>query len=221
MCGRFSLHTDGAALAEQFGLPEVPALEPRYNIAPTQPVLVVRQEDGARRLRAVQWGLVPSWADDPAMGAKLINARGETVAEKPSFRSAFARRRCLVPADGFYEWQASGKGRPKQPYYIRMEDERPFAFAGLWEYWEGAEGALETCTIITTEPNDLLRPLHNRMPVILPAADYAQWLDPDTPRGPLGALLRPYPPEEMSAYPVRRTVNNARHEGPECIAAAE
>jgi putative SOS response-associated peptidase YedK len=102
-----------------------------------------------------------------------------------------------------------------------MQDERPFAFAGLWEYWEGAEGALETCTIITTEPNDLLRPLHNRMPVILPAADYAQWLDPDTPRGPLGALLRPYPPEEMAAYPVRRTVNNARHEGPECIAAAE
>jgi putative SOS response-associated peptidase YedK len=221
MCGRFSLHAAGAALAEQFGLAEVPELEPRYNIAPTQPVLVVRQEDDTRRLRAVQWGLVPNWADDPAIGARLINARGETVAEKPSFRTAFARRRCLVPADGFYEWQASGKGRPRQPFYIRMQDTRPFAFAGLWEYWEGAEGALETCTIITTEPNDLLRPLHNRMPVILPAADYAQWLDPDTPRGPLGALLQPYPAEEMTAYPVHRTVNNARHEGPECIVAAE
>jgi putative SOS response-associated peptidase YedK len=208
-------------LAEQFELSEVPDLEPRYNIAPTQDVAVVRQEGSTRALALLRWGLVPSWSKDPTIGARMINARAETAAEKPAFRAAFKQRRCLVLADGFYEWQSSGQGRQKQPFYIHMKDGKPFALAGLWERWQGDEGGstLETCTILTTEPNELVRPIHNRMPVILAPADYGQWLDPAMQQaGPLQAMLQPYPAAALDAYPVSRAVNNARHDSPECVA---
>lgn len=223
MCGRFTLNTSGEALAQQFELAEVPALEPRYNIAPGQHVAVVRpssEEDG-RELSFLRWGLVPSWAKDPSVGNRLINARAETVAEKPAFRTAFKHRRCLIIADGFYEWQASGHGRQKQPFYFRMQDSRPFAFAGLWEQWQGAEDVLETCTILTTDANTLLAPVHNRMPIILHPKDYDLWLDPavQTPE-PLQTLLQPYPAEAMTGYTVSRYVNNASNEGPQCLAPA-
>jgi putative SOS response-associated peptidase YedK len=194
-------------------------LEPRYNIAPTQPVAVVRQSELGRALGVVQWGLVPSWAKDPTMGSKMINARAETVAEKPAFRAAFKQRRCLVLADGFYEWQPTSTRQPKQPFYIHRQDDEPFAFAGLWEYWEGADGALETCTIITTEANELVSPIHERMPVIIAPDDYAQWLDPTTKQAtPLQELLQPYDSDALEAYPVSHAVNNARNESPKCIA---
>ena len=217
MCGRFTVRTPAHRLAEAFGVDLRANLAPRYNIAPTQQVAVLRG-DGFSMLR---WGLVPSWAKDPAIGSRMINARAETVAEKPSFRAAFRQRRCLVLADGFYEWQKRSGG-VKQPYYIRLADDRPFAFAGLWERWRRPEGGdLETCTIITTEANDALRPIHERMPVILPAADRAAWLDPGTaPREALQAMLRPYPGDAMTAFPISRLVNNVRNDEPACIEAA-
>ncbi len=217
MCGRFSLAADPPTLTDLFLLNETPALSPRYNIAPTQTVAVVRPMDNqaTRRLNLLHWGLIPSWAKDPRIGARMINARAETVAEKPAFRSAFRRKRCLVPADGFYEWVRSGS--KKQPYHIRMRDGTPFAFAGLWERWEGPEGAIESCTLVTTEPNDLLRSLHHRMPVILARDRYAVWLDPDC-RSPelLQTCMAPYPPENMVAYPVGLRVNNPRNDDPGC-----
>ena len=156
----------------------------------------------------LHWGLVPSWADDPKIGNRMINARAETAADKPSFRTAMRRRRCLIVADGFYEWQTIGKRR--QPMYIHMRDGRPFAFAGLWESWEGADhSALESCTILTTSANDLVRPIHDRMPVIIAPADYARWLDPAVQQAePILPLLRPYPAEEMEAYAVSTRVNS-------------
>jgi len=218
MCGRFTLITPAETIAEQFQLPEMPSLAPRYNIAPTQPVVAVRQrpENGGRELAVLQWGLVPFWSKDPKIGSRMINARSETAAEKPAFRAAFRRRRCLVVADGFYEWQRLERG--KQPFYIHLRDERPFAFAGLWEYWEGPEGALESCVLLTTEPNDLLRPLHNRMPVILPSEHYDLWLDPDVQKaGLLQPLLCPYPSEGMVAYSISTWVNKPANDGPRCI----
>jgi len=222
MCGRFTLHTDPRILAKLFGLDETPYLEPRYNIAPTQPVAIVRLgQRGDREWTHVHWGLIPSWSKDPSIGARMINARSETVAEKPSFRAAFRRRRCLVPADGFYEWQKAGKG--KQPFYITLRDGDPFAIAGLWEYWEGADGsALESCTLLTTEPNEKLAEIHNRMPVILHAEDYDEWLGDGTEVRPseqsaLFHLLRAYEADAMVTTPVSPYVNNARNEGPQCI----
>jgi putative SOS response-associated peptidase YedK len=218
MCGRFTLITPAETIAEQFQLPEVPSLSPRYNIAPTQPVAAVRQspEKGGPELAMLHWGLIPFWAKDPKIGARMINGRSETVAEKPAFRAAFRRRRCLVPADGFYEWQRLERG--KQPFYIRPRDDRPFAIAGLWEHWEGPGGAVESCTLLTTEPNDLVRPLHNRMPVILHPQDYDLWLDPGVQEPALlQPLLRPSPPEEMLAYPISRWINKPANEGPRCI----
>jgi putative SOS response-associated peptidase YedK len=224
MCGRFTLHTTGALVAQQFELPNTPDLQPRYNIAPTQDVAVVRQEAGVRALVALRWGVVPSWSKEPSIGVRMINARGETVAEKPAFRAAFKYRRCLVLADGFYEWQAAGKGHQKQPYYVQRQDKAPFAFAGLWERWSDQNGdgsVLETCTIITTAPNELMRPIHERMPVILLPEDYALWLDSSMQEpGPLEALLHPYPTDLLTAYPVSRAVNNARHDSPECLEPA-
>lgn len=225
MCGRFTLHASPSLLAELFDLPEEPYLAPRYNVAPTQPVAIVRTSgpDAAREWALVHWGLIPSWSKDPSIGARMINARAETVEEKPSFRAAFRRRRCLVPADGFYEWRSMGKA--KQPYYITMEDGTPFAFAGLWETWTGPDGsALDSCTILTTEPNKLMATLHNRMPVIVEPEDYSLWLGQggDVPKeqvGPLVSLLRPYPAELMVARPVSKYVNNPGNEGAECIAA--
>jgi putative SOS response-associated peptidase YedK len=208
-------------VAAQFGLFEMPPFTPRFNIAPTQPVPVVRcspeNRDSEREFVWLRWGLIPSWAKDPAIGNRMINARAETVAQKPSYRAAFRRRRCLVVADGFYEWQRAG--RQKQPYFIRMRDDRPFAFAGLWEAWEGADhSALETCTLLTTEPNELMQPIHNRMPVILAADAYEQWLDPAGQEADsLSRLLGPYPPDEMVAYPVSTYVNSPTHDGARCI----
>lgn len=224
MCGRFTLHTSPGLLAELFDLPAEPYLAPRYNIAPTQPVAIVRTHgaDAARDWALVHWGLIPSWSKDPSIGARMINARSETVEEKPSFRAAFRRRRCLIPTDGFYEWQRAAKG--KQPYYITLEEGAPFAFAGLWETWVGPDGtAVDSCTILTTEANALMEPLHNRMPVILDPADYALWLGTgaETPKDQLGGLvdlLRPYPSEQMDTRPVSKYVNSPFNEGAECIA---
>jgi putative SOS response-associated peptidase YedK len=219
MCGRFTLITPAEVVAEQFQLIEAPSLSPRYNVAPTQPVAAVRPSpgNGGRELVLLRWGLVPFWAKDPAIGSRMINARSETVAQKPAFRAAFRRRRCLVPADGFYEWQRQEQG--KQPFYIRLGDEKPFAFAGLWEHWEGPdETTIDSCTLLTTEPNDLIRLLHNRMPVILAPSDYDLWLDPGVQEAELlQPLLRPYPSENMIAYPISTWVNSPRNEGPQCI----
>ena len=231
MCGRFSLTTDPELLAEHFDLDEVPNLEPRYNIAPTQEVAVVREagsaadgqaagrrEGAGRRLDLMRWGLLPAHGGDPASGVALINARSETVMEKPSFRAAFLARRCLVLADGFFEWLRAG-GR-KQPIYFTLRDRRPFAFAGLWESWHASDGQpVESCTILTTEPNDLVRPIHDRMPVILRRDSQDSWLArSDNPRKDLLPLLGPYPADEMHSHPVSPTVNDAASEGPQCVA---
>jgi putative SOS response-associated peptidase YedK len=221
MCGRYTLKTTPEVVADQFQFEELQELQPRYNIAPSQLVACVKRSEGSSRREGVmlRWGLIPSWAKDPAIGMKLINARAETVAEKPSFRKAFRQRRCLVLADGFYEWQK--QERAKQPYYIRMKDERPFAFAGLWEHWTNPEGqTLETCALLTTEPNELMAPIHHRMPVILNPDSYDQWLDPDQQNVvQVQPLLQSYPADAMLASPVSRLVNNARFDDPQCIEA--
>ena len=211
MCGRFSqLHTweEVRAWFDLIG----PALNlpPRYNIAPTQDVTVIRAGDERRYASQMRWGLVPFWAKDLSIGAKMINARAETVAEKPSFRSAFKSRRCLIPADGFYEW-VGPKGN-KQPYRIVINDDELFAFAGLWESWDKEGETVESCTIITCEPNEVAKQVHNRMPAILAPDNYDAWLGGDD-----GELLRPYPPETMTAYKVSRVVSNARNDVPECV----
>lgn len=223
MCGRFTLTARTEKLKEFFPLCDFPEITPRYNIAPTQKVLAVRQREacGAEALE-LRWGLIPSWARDTKLAATMINARCDSVADKPAFRAAFKKRRCLVLADGFYEWKkGESKKAPKQPYHIRMRDFRPFAFAGLWEFWKGPDAAepIESCTILTTDANDIVRPLHDRMPVILDPRDHARWIDP-TPRDPaeLLEMLRPCSPADMLAVPVSTTVNNARNEGPECLA---
>ena len=218
MCGRFSLGVPTEALQEQFQLFGGPVVVPRYNIAPTQPVAAVRMAAGGEReLVMLRWGLIPSWAKDMAMGARMINARAETVAEKPSFRSALKSRRCLIAADGFYEWRKEENG--KQPYFIRLRGGVPFAFAGLWETWKGPEGPIESCPVITTEANEMMRELHHRMPVILPPEDYSQWLKPDeTDREVLLGLLRPFASGELEALRVSTHVNSPAHDDPQCIA---
>lgn len=223
MCGRFALIAPGETLIEQFGLsPEASStlspLSPRYNIAPTQPVLAIRlARDSEEREPAIfHWGLIPSWSKDRKFGSRLINARSETVAEKPSFRAAFRRRRCLIPADGFFEWQRNANR--KQPIYVHSHDGKPFAMAGLWETWHAADGSvIDSCTILTTEPNELMEPIHNRMPVILESPDYDMWLHPGDDPSVALHLLRPYPSEKMNAYPVSTLVNNPRNDSPECI----
>ena len=219
MCGRFTLTDPDADLAVQFNLPEIPNLAPRYNIAPTQPVAAVRvaANSSIREMVLLRWGLIPFWAKDPSIGARMINARSETVAEKPAFRAAFKRRRCLVIADGFYEWQK--QNGTKQPFFIRLHDARPFAFAGLWEIWEGPDAnPVESCTLLTTQPNELLRVVHNRMPVILQPKDYQLWLDPEIQEPKrLQPLLKPYSAEEMEAYAVSRYVNSPDNDDPKCI----
>ena len=219
MCGRFSFTQPEKVVAEVFDLSSIPTLSPRYNIAPTQPVptILPDSENGKRQLKMLRWGLIPSWAKDMKMGARLINARAETIAEKPAFRSAFKRRRCLVLADGFYEWQQQdGK---KQPFYFQLQDGKPFAFAGLWERWEKGEGEpIESCTIVTTEANQLMRPIHDRMPVILDPENYDRWLDPELQKTEmLQSLLQPYQSEEMTFYPVSTKVNNAKVDSADCI----
>ncbi len=215
------MRAPASVIAAQFSLFEVPPLKPRFNIAPTQPVPVVRmtpqQAEPQRQFVFLHWGLVPSWADDPAIGNRMINARAETAAEKPSFRTALRRRRCLIVADGFYEWQTVGKRR--QPMFIHMRDDQPLAFAGLWESWEGANhSALESCTILTTAANDVVRPIHDRMPAILAPEDYGPWLDPAVQKPePILPLLRPYPSASMEAYPVSAGVNSPARDDERCL----
>ncbi len=226
MCGRFTLRTPAKQVAEHFGLSTIPSLEKRFNIAPTQPVLVIRaavrnhRQPGPPREPEwvlLRWGLVPTWAKDPGIGSRLINARAETAASKPAFRTAFRRRRCLIPADGFYEWKSvAGK---REPYFVRLRGDTLFAMAGLWESWEGADGSyLETCTVLTTDPNELLAPIHHRMPVILPPAEYHVWLSAqqaDLAR--LQGLCRPFPADRMEAFPVSPMVNKPTSDDPRCI----
>jgi putative SOS response-associated peptidase YedK len=217
MCGRFAQRSDPKRLAKEFKIAEVPEVEARYNIAPTQDILAVRESDDGREMTFLKWGLIPSWAKDTSIGSRLINARSETVEEKPSFRRAFKERRCIIPADGFYEWQRAG-GK-KQPFFFRMRDESPFGFAGLWERWEGTgREAINSCTILTTEANEVLRPVHDRMPVILHPEEYSLWLEGDErERELLKELLRPYPADEMTGYPVSSLVNSPRNKGQELI----
>ena len=219
MCGRYTLKSPLSVVTERFDIEEFPSsLSPSYNIAPTQQVATVLSENGKRKLEMLRWGLIPSWADDPEIGNKMINARAETVAEKPSYRRAFKRSRCLILADGFYEWQKTDSG--KQPFHIRMQDGSPFAFAGLWESWDKGE-EIRSCTIITTEANDLVGEVHNRMPVILHAEDYEMWLDSDfDTREPLMSLLKPFPAEAMDAYPVSRRVNKPSNNEPGVVEPA-
>ena len=219
MCGRYTLKTPVDALAERFGLDEYPSsLTASYNIAPTQEVAAVVEEDGKRKLRMLRWGLIPSWAKDPAIGNKMINARAETVSEKPSFRTAFKKRRCLIVADGFYEWHKTDSG--EQPYHLKMEDGSPFAFAGMWETWKNGE-EIRSCAIITTTANDLMGEIHHRMPVILPPENYGVWLDPDfDEKEALLDLLNPYPSKEMEAYAVSRRVNRPSNNEPSVVEPA-
>ncbi len=221
MCGRYSITTAPEALRALFAFEGLPNLAPRFNVAPTQSVPVVRrEEDGSRQLAQLRWGLVPFWAKDLSIGAKMINARSETVAEKPAFRQAFAKRRCLVPADGFYEWQpGKSKKGPKQPFRIEFEGRQPFAFAGLWESWGSrSEGArIESVTIVTADANETLRPLHHRMPVILNPGSFQSWLAPESRSEDLLALLKPYPDQggsygDLSFYEVSTRLNKATND---------
>jgi putative SOS response-associated peptidase YedK len=219
MCGRFTLTIDPTALQEAFPWAAIPDdLSPRYNIAPSQPVPVI-PNTGENALVMYKWGLIPSWSKDPSIGERMINARAESLAEKPSFRNAYRRRRCLILSDGFYEWKQNPDLKIKQPMYIRLKNGSPFAFAGLWEAWQAPDGSeIRSCTIITTSPNSLLQAIHNRMPVILPPGAYQEWLTTeDRPPAQLDYLLVPYPAEEMLAFPVSRLVNKPEYESPELI----
>lgn len=222
MCGRFALFSPEEMLSAMFGVEGAGFPSPSYNIPPTRDIAAVRAaaEGAARReLALLRWGLIPSWAKDPAIGNRMINARAETAPDKPAFRSAFRLRRCLVPADGFYEWRKAGAR--KQPYFVRMADGRPFAIAALWELWAGPDGEIASCTLLTTDANERLAPIHDRMPVILSPADYGAWLDPELDKpATLLPLLRPYPPGEITAFPVRTLVNNPGTDDPRCIEPA-
>jgi putative SOS response-associated peptidase YedK len=223
MCGRYTLRVSPAELAEIFATLNEIEWAPRYNIAPTQTVVAVRQNERGegRELAPLRWGLIPSWAKDMKIGSSLINARADTVAEKPAFRHAFKKKRCLIPVDGFYEWQAIPGQKAKQPFHIRLRDAPVFAFAGLWEQWTDPEGKpVETSTIITTDANEAMRPVHDRMPIILDPADYDKWLDrnlQDT--DVLQQLLKPFLAERMRLVPVSTLVNSPRNEDPRCVAA--
>ncbi|MFZ5856593.1 MAG: SOS response-associated peptidase [Chloroflexota bacterium] len=222
MCGRFTLTVDPSDLQEAFADYTFPAkFAPRFNIAPSQPILAI-PNDGKNAADFFIWGLIPSWAKDPSIGNRLINARGETLAEKPSFRGALKYKRCLILADGFYEWKSQPGTKTKVPHFIFLKSRQPFAFAGLWDEWHSPDGgSVRSATIVTIAPNELMATLHNRMPVILPLSAYAQWLDP-APQTPdrLLPLLRPFPAEEMSAHPVSTLVNSPANDRAECVAPA-
>lgn len=217
MCGRYLLSTPADAVLEVLGAVEGDAFAPRYNISPTQNAPIVRLGEDRRILAMARWGLVPSWAKDSSIGNRMINARSETVAQKSSFRSAFRARRCLVPADGFYEWQ--GEKGAKQPWRIAMAGGELFAMAGLWEPWEQGESPMESFTILTTEPNATCAAIHDRMPVILPRKTWDAWLDPASDRGALEALLVPFA-EAMETLAVSRHVNSPANDDPRCIEPA-
>lgn len=219
MCGRYTLSTPTDLLSDLFELETAVEVQPRFNIAPTQSAPVVRVDAGdrVRRLDTLKWGLVPFWAKEPSIGNRMINARAETVAEKPAYRVSFRKKRCLILADGFYEWQATGG--PKQPFFFHRGDGYPFAMAGLWDRWEkGEEAPLETFTIITTEANELVAPIHKRMPVILAEPHIEKWLDPGfEDKESLAQMLAPAPPETLEALPVSTYVNSPANEGPQCV----
>jgi putative SOS response-associated peptidase YedK len=217
MCGRFVLTVNPDAIQTEFNLTNVPAaMSPRYNIAPTQPVAIITNEK-PDELTFYNWGLIPSWSKDKSVASKLINARSETAAEKPSFRSAFKRRRCIIPTDGYYEWQA--RDGQKIPHFIHMEDQKLFGIAGLWEVWHSPEGdEIRTCSILTTDANDFAQTIHNRMPVILDREDYNLWLSPDEKPAPvLQALMKPYQGKNLTAYSVSKMVNRPGVDTPELI----
>ncbi len=218
MCGRYVLSSPGSVLREMFGLAETVELKPRYNIAPGQMVPIIREETpGRRELVKMRWGFVPAWAPDPSSGSRLINARAETVASKPSFRDAFRRRRCLVPADGYYEWRR--EGTRKQPYLFRLQELRPFAIAGLWSRWQPDPEAptLLTCALVTTAANAVASAVHDRMPLVIEPRDYAAWLDRSTDLSRVLALLSPLPDSELVGFPVSTLVNSPNNDGPELI----
>ncbi len=219
MCGRLNIAAPGPKLVEAFDIVRdielFDALAPRYNVAPSQRIPAIRLDSGQRAACLLRWGLVPSWAKDEKIGYKMINARAETVAEKPAYRAAFKRHRCLIPATGFYEWQQSDG---KQPYNIRRKDAAPFALAGLWEHWEREGTVIESCTIVVTEANELMRRIHERMPVILHPKDYDLWLDPEVgDRERLLPLLIPYADEDLEMYPVSKMVNSPKNDRVELI----
>lgn len=222
MCGRFTLTVDPAEAQETFSSFTFPQqFAPRFNIAPTQPVLAIPNDD-QNTADFFVWGLIPMWAKDPGIGNRLINARGETLEEKPAFRSSLKYKRCLILADGFYEWKASAGKKVKTPFFIHMKDRKPFAFAGLWDSWNSPDGSLvKSCTIITTEPNELTGIIHNRMPVILHPRDYARWLEP-SPQTPdrLKPLIKPFPADLMDAYPVSTLVNTPANDMPQLVVPA-
>jgi putative SOS response-associated peptidase YedK len=215
MCGRYNLSENPRRLADYMGLADVPQLAPRYNVAPSQSVAVVGLKSGgtAGGLALMRWGPIPHWASDDR-GPKPKNAKSDTVLDKPIFRESFHSRRCLIPASGFYEWSRKG---PKRPYHIRRRDGAPIALAGLWDRWTGPDGSLLTCAILTTSANEVVKPLHDRMPVILEPDDFGRWLDPATPVETLTPLLRPCAADVLEAVPVVPAVNNPKNDGPECL----
>ncbi|MBL8835036.1 MAG: SOS response-associated peptidase [Alphaproteobacteria bacterium] len=217
MCGRYLITTPVEGLRAVFGFRNpAPNLPPRYNVAPTQRVPVIRRAAGARAIDLLRWGLVPSWAKDLSVGSRMINARGESVAEKPAYRAAFRARRCLVPADGFYEWQTVGQNPPKHPFLFRMRDGRPFAFAGLWERWQSPEREIvETFTIVNTAATGMMTDYHDRVPIVLAPADYDAWLDASVDPMP---LIQAPPGDWFAVTPVSAYVNDVRHDDPGCLA---
>lgn len=222
MCGRFTLFSTERELIDYFGITNEFTIKQRYNIAPSQPVLAIIQDKNERRAGYLTWGLIPPWAKDKRIGSKMINARGETIAEKPSFKRAFQSRRCIIPSNGFYEWKKPDG--EKQPYFISMKDEPLLAFAGLWEKWidKQANEVIFTCTIITTDANETIMPLHHRMPVILNKAAQHVWLDNERfSEEQLQSLIRPYPADKFTTYPVSTYVNSPKNESKQCIEAWE
>lgn len=217
MCGRFVLTSRTDQIEQSFGVEDVPSSVPRYNIAPTQDVLVIRQNGGGSRYaEMLRWGLIPHWAKDPAIGHKMINARSETAHEKPSFRNPIRYHRCLIPASGFVEW--SQENGSKQPWYIHRKDGELLAFAGIWDSRKDAEGTIESCSILTTSANALVAKIHDRMPVILSASEYDQWLDRQiTEAQQLEALYAPFPSDLLQAIPISTRINNPRHDSPDCL----
>jgi putative SOS response-associated peptidase YedK len=217
MCGRYTVTATPEVLRALFGYTEQPNFPPRFNVAPTQPIAVVRLMNGKRQFALVRWGLLPSWVKDPKAFSLLINARGETVNDKPAYKAAMKRRRCLIPADGFYEWKALGSR--KQPYYVRAKSREPFAFAGLWETWTGPNGEeLETAVIVTTDANQTLAPIYDRMPMIVPPEQFDLWLGgPDEDTTAATALIHPAPDDLLEAYPVSPDVNRVANDNPRLI----
>ncbi|MBW6521846.1 MAG: SOS response-associated peptidase [Desulfoarculaceae bacterium] len=217
MCGRFVLTSTTEHIRQSFGVDDVPSIAPRYNIAPTQDVLVIRQNGGGSRYAGMlRWGLIPHWAKDPAIGNKMINARSETAHEKPSFRNSIHYHRCLIPASGFIEW--SQQNGSKQPWYIHRKDGELLAFAGIWDSWQGAEGTIDSCSILTTSANNLVAKIHDRMPVVLSVSEYDQWLDRQiTEAKQLEALYAPFPADLLEAIPISTKINNPRFDSRDCL----